>query len=457
MSIDLLPPQTGVKTRADVPAGLIAPLIEPWIPEALDRDLRLYQPPQRHWNLLSPLRMLRFELFYAMAPETTFRDSFREVWQSWLQSGCVCESLPSRSALTQARARLPEWALRVLFNHTVAVAQQTRRGTQWADHRVLTVDGTPMVLSNSNANRTHFGATRHQHGEAYYPQAHAVWVSLLHSRTVIAEHLGSSHEGDERVAPALLAKTVQPGDLVLGDAHYGHYPTLATLTRQQAFYLVRVPGPLHIDEHITARPSPDDVDVRLELTPYIRTKYPNLQMPEHMNLRALHYAIPSRDILNGVEPAWFLTNLPRAAYSHAQLSSLPPLRWNHETLNNDIKTRLGLGELSSLGPDGVRSEVLAHLCISNIIRLILWQHRPDHPLLGSFTAARSAMTLANQQLRMAPDQSPHILSAMSRMILDQPLDLRPGRTEPRMIRPSKRIHTVFKTPRPQWHQQRKVG
>lgn len=457
MSIDHSFTQTGIKTPRDLAAGLIFPLIEPWIPEELEQALEARQSPRRHWDLLSPRRMLRFELFYALYPETTFQDSFREVWQTWLEAGGVNGSLPSRSALSQARTRLPDWALRSLFIHTATLAQQTSRGTLWPDHRVLTVDGTPLVLPNSKANRTHFCATHSQHGEAYYPQAHTVWVSLLHSRTVIAEHLGSCREGDETIAPRLLAKTVQPGDLVLGDAHYGHYPTLWTIANHQAFFLMRVPGPLHLDEYITARPTPDDVDVRLKRTSYIRDKYPDLQMPEHLNLRALRCAIPRRNVLNGVEHAWFLTNLDRAAYSHARLASLPALRWNHETLNNDIKTRLGLGEISSLDPCGVRAEVLAHRCLSNIIRLILWQHRPDRPLLGSFTAARSAITVANQQLRMVPHRRTTIISSLSRMILDQPLHQRPGRSEPRMTRPDKRVYRVFKTPRPDWHRQRKVG
>jgi hypothetical protein len=457
MSIDLSLTQTVVKTPRDPAAALIFPVIEPWIPEELDRALEASQPPRRHWDLLSPKRMLRFELFYALSPETTFQDSFRSLWQTWVEAGCVNESLPSRSALSQARSRLPDWALHALFIHTVGLAQQTNRHTPWPDHRLLTADGTPLILPHSKANRTYFGATRSQHGEAYYPQAHAVWVSLLCSRTVLAEHLGSSREGDESIAPNLLAKTVQPGDCVLGDAHYGHFSTLSALAHQQAFYLMRAPGPLHIDEHITAHPAPDDLDVRLERTPYIQKKYPDLQMPEHLDLRALRYPIPSRDLLNGVEQAWFLTNLPRATYSHARLSALPPLRWNHETLNNDIKTRLGLGEISSLDPSGVRAEVLAHLCLSNIIRLILSLHHPDQPLLGSFTAARSAITVANQQLRMAPHRSTSILSAMSRMILDQPLEQRPSRSEPRMLRPGKRIYRVFKTPRADWHRERKVG
>jgi hypothetical protein len=321
----------------------------------------------------------------------------------------------------------------------------------------LAIDGTPLVLPNTTANRTHFGTTRHQHGEAYFPQALSVWVSRLHPQTVLAEYLGTSHEGDASVAPFLLAKVLRAGDLVLGDAHFGHYPTLWATSDKQAFYLVRAPAALHVEKHITQQHTAEDVDLRLESTDYIRQKYAGLPLPEHLDLRALTYAVPARDALNGVEQAWFLTNLPRELHSQADLAKLPPLRWNHETLNNDIKTRLGLGELRSLLPEGAHSEVRAHLCVSNIIRLVLWQLRPTVPLLGSFTAGLSAIEQANQQLRMAPHRRGEILATMSQMILDQPVVPRPRRTEPRMTRPRRRPFPVFKTSRAQWRQQRKAG
>lgn len=457
MSIGFSLRSTEAKTQRDAAAGLVFPVIEPWIPEWLDRALESYQPPPRRCDLLCPLRMLRFELLHATRPEASFRETLREVWQAWSQAGVVHESLPSPSALTQARARLPAWALQALLKHTAAAAEEAGTGSAWPDHRLLSIDGTPLIVPNTPANRTHFGATRHQHGEAYFPQALAVWVSRVHPQTVVAEYLGTSHAGDETVAPVLLPTVVRPGDLVLGDAHFGHYPTLWTVSARQAFYLVREPGPLHIEDHITAQHTAEDVDARLTLTDYIRRRYPLLPLPDHMDLRALRYALPTRDALNAVEQTWFLTNLPRDPYSHARLAALPPLRWNHETLNNDIKTRLGLGDLRSLTPGGAHAEVRAHLCLSNIVRLTLWKLRPEAPLRGSFTAALSAIREANHQLRMAPDHHPLIIATLGRMILDQPLDLRPDRTEPRMTRPRRRPYPIFKTARAEWREQRKVG
>lgn len=457
MSIGLSPHLTEVKTLRDPAAGLIFPVIEPWIDSALDRALDAHQPAPRRCDLLSPLRMLRFELLHASRPNCSFQETFREVWQAWSLAGCVQGSLPSSSALAQARARLPLWALKSLFKHTAALTDRTGHMPCWPHHRLLAIDGTPLALPNNVALREHFGTTRHQNGEAYFPQGLAVWVSHIHTQTVIAEYLGTSREGDESVAPRLLPAVLRPGDLLLGDGHFGHYPTLSAVEAARAFYLVRAPGPLHVQKHILTHHAPGDADVRLDLSAYIHRKHPALKFPGHLFARALCYTIPARDILNGVEKAYFLTNLPRAAYSHADLSPLPALRWNHETLNNDIKSRLGLGELRSLSPDRTHAEVLAHLCLANIIRLTLWQIQPATPLLGSFTAGLSAIRQANPQLRMAPQQRQQITETMCQMMLDQPVIPRPQRSEPRMTRPRRRPYPIFKSARDEWRQKRKVG
>jgi len=457
MSIGLSASGAEVKRPRDPAAGLIFPAIEPWIPASLDDALERYQPAPRRWDILSPLRLLRLALLHASRPHVSLQEILREVWQTWSQAGCVLGAMPSSSALAQARARLPFWALRTLLIHTAAMAGQAGTGAHWPFHRLLSIDGTPLVLPNTPANRTYFGTTRHQHGEAYFPQAVAVWVSQVHPQIVVAEYLGTSHQGDESIAPLLLPTVVRPGDLVLGDAHFGHYATLWTVSIAGAFYLVRAPGPLHLHKHITIRHSPVEAEIRLELSAYVRQKHSGPALPERIELRALNYTIPSRDIPNGAEQAWFLTNLPRESFSYAALAALPPLRWNHETLNNDLKSRLGLGELRSLSPDGAHSEVLAHLCLANIVRLILWQLRPETPLRGSFTAALSALRQANQQLRMAPQRHSQIIATMCQMILDQPLTPRPQRTEPRMTRPRRRPYPIFKTTRTEWRRKRKVG
>ena len=455
MSIGRFPTFTEVQNRNDPLTALIFPLIDPFIPALLDNTLQRQQPLPRHFNLLTPSRMLRFQLLQATRPEISFQEVLREVWHSWRMAGLVDAGIPSSSALAQARSRLPVWPGTMLLKHTASLADLFALHPHWPHHRLLSIDGTYLCLPRDPQLLAHFGTTRNQYGDTYFPQALGVWVTLVQRQIVLAERLGVAKDTDETIAPHLLSKVVRPNDLILGDAHFGHYPTLSVIHSSKAFFLMR--SPTHLTKKLDLLPKFDEIHLPLELSPDMSLKYSTLSLPPRIDVRALKYTIPSRDNLNGTEEAYFLTNLPAKEFTHAQLASIPPLRWNHETLNNDVKSRLGLGHIRSLSPDGVYHEILAHLCVSNVIRLYLAQSYPEALDMGSFTAAATAIRQSNQQLRIFPDRKQQIFDLLYEMILDQPVPHRPQRTEPRRLRPRRRPFDTFTTPRSDWREKRKAG
>lgn len=455
-SIDVLAAASEV-LRPDPLSALIFPAIEHWIPPTVDAALARLHCGDWRYDVLTPRRMLRFELLQACQPDMTFQETLREVWQAWRTVDPLPSSMPSSGSLSEARGRLPVWALEALFKHTAMLTNNAQPPSAWAGHRLLALDGCLTPVPNSPGNRAYFGTTRSQHGEAYYPQVLAVWISLLSNGAVLAERAEPCSVGEETIAPRLVPQALHPGDVLLGDGRIGTYALLSQVFRASAFFLTRAPGPLDVCRHVTRRWTADDTDICLKRTAYVSGRHADLRLPEQLELRAVSFDIPSRDILNGIEHADFLTNLPRDLFSTAVLARMARLRWGHETVNNDIKTRLGLGEIRSQNPAGVRREILAHLCISNLMHLELCLARPLIPLAGSFTAARSALYQANQQLRSPACLHEKVRAVLQEMILQQPLDVRNDRTEPRMIRPRKRTHRVFKTARAQWRNERKAG
>ena len=448
-------PLTLAQSQIDAATHSICPILDPWIPAELDRYLSGVRCGDWYGSVLTPNRVLRLLLLQATGPGTTFAQVVRQVWQTWRLLNFPETRMPTRGALAHARGRFPECALEMLFKSTVqAAAALPEPQTGWPG-RLLCADGTPLLVPRSDSNLAHFNATRHQFGQAYWPRGLAVWLSRVSLHLIVGEYLGTSNEGDESVAPYLLGKHLQPGDLVLGDAHFGNYQTLATCGARSAYYLMRAPGALHVADHITRYYTPCDANLVLRRTAYIASRYSDLALPETLSLRTLLFEIPSHDSLNGYERAYFLTNLERERFSWEQLNVWALMRWRQETLNNDVKTFLDLGLIRSESPSGVRQEVLAHLCVSNIVHMILQRVFPDRPELGSFTAARDALVQANEQLRVLPTAREEVEECLDQTIRDQPLEFRPGRTEPRMKRPDRRICPIFKTSRAAWHQLRK--
>ena len=445
------------KALRDPVAALIFPAIEPAIPEALEDALDHHRPGAWDHHVLTAPRIFRLELLQASQPHQTFQETLREVWQAWRHAGLVGGPIPSSSALAQARARQPTWPLEAFFRHTAAASHRWPRHPLCPEHRLRAIDGVPLLLPRTPPNLAHFGTTRSQHGDAYYPQAVAVWASQVPGFVVTAQYLGRACESDQSVAPDMLNRLVEPGDLVLGDGHFGTYPCIAVIQRRQAFHLLRASGTFIPEKHRIGPGDPEDADLVVIPTPYIRCYYRKMALPKALPLRAVTLEIPARDDLNHTQCAVFLTNLPRDVFPRQRLTTLTPLRWGEETLHNDIKTRLGLGEIRSGDPAGVRREILAHLCLSNLLRLFLATANPFAPWEGSFTAARSALAQANHQLRWQPQHRNLILHVLAEMIRSQPLDVRPDRTEPRRKRPDRRPYPVFKTPRAEWRRARKAG
>jgi hypothetical protein len=171
--------------------------------------------------------------------------------------------------------------------------------------------------------------------------------------------------------------------------------------------------------------------------------------------RALSFVIPAKDSDNGSERADFLTNLPVTEFPALLLARLVSMRWNHETINNDIKTRLGLSSLSSEHVAGVEREIFAHLSVNNAVRLALHATCPQNASGASFIAAAQALAEANAELRAITLSRKAIWNAFYWSLNQHSLDIRPGRTEPRKRRPYKTAFPIFKEPRAQWRAQRK--
>jgi hypothetical protein len=296
-----------------------------------------------------------------------------------------------------------------------------------------------------------------QHGSGYYPQAFATWIAQLSSGLFIAQHLGATDQSDATVGPQLLPRILRPHDLVLGDANWGGYPVLAVIQRAEAFHLCRAPGALQVLDHVHSQSSAQDLDLVLSPAPKTQARWRalGLELPQQLPTRAVQLELPAGDPLNGRVQAFCLTNLPRASFPQPRLQHLAALRWNQETLHGDVKTRLGLGQIRSTTPEGVRQEVLAHLCVHNLLRHLMRQALPHAPWCASLVAALSALRQANQQLRAQPQAREQILALLRDLIAVQPLAPRPGRSEPRQVRPNRKPYPVFKTPRADWRRQRK--
>jgi hypothetical protein len=440
---------TGVpeaKTHLDRATSLIIPVMEHLIPLELDQALAA----REHGDCVGPLtlqRVLRLELLQPCYPQFSFHALLRQVWQLWAAARLAPGDCPSSAALAKARERLPVWAVEMVFKATVRQALPLFACSPWPGHRLLSIDGTMLSAPRTAENAEYFGMTRSQHGPAYYPQALLVWICGVQQGTVLQQTSGTARQSDQRLGPDALRAFLQAGDLVFGDGHYGHYGALNVVHNAAAYYLMRVPANFKIAPRVVRVLGSNDLAVRLTPSYKIRRHYSHLNLQPELHARALSLMVPAKDADNGIERADFLTNLPQRGFPSELIARLLRIRWDHETINNDIKTRLGLTYLRSEQVAGIQREVFAHLSMNNAIRLALHAAQP----LGntaSFIAAAQALAEANAQLRAVLLDREGIWAAFYLSLTQHPIPVRPRRSEPRKRRPYKTTgFPIFKRPR----------
>lgn len=279
----------------------------------------------------------------------------------WLLGESESIVLAGRSGISQARSRLGSEPVRQLHDDCVGpVATAGTRGAWYGGWRLVSIDGSTLDLSDTDANDAEFGRPRCGQGDGPYPQLR--FVSLVESGTHV---LFASQIGGYRTSEAELAHRavleLRPGMLCLADRNFYGFPLWSKAVATGADLLWRM----------KKTPFLPCIE-RLEDGSYLSKVYPSdkhrARDADGMLVRVIEYAL---DNVPDSEPSYRLltTILDPQAASALELAALYHERWEIETALDELKTHLR-GErvvLRSKTPDLVRQEfyglMMAHFAI----------------------------------------------------------------------------------------------
>jgi hypothetical protein len=107
----------------------------------------------------------------------------------------------AKSAVSQARQRLPEEPLAYLFETTAAEwATRSAEAHRWRGLTLYGMDGTTMRVPDSPENRLAFGGQRGRNGESGYPQVRLVALMALRSHVLAAVRFSAYSTGETTLA-----------------------------------------------------------------------------------------------------------------------------------------------------------------------------------------------------------------------------------------------------------------
>lgn len=355
---------------------------------------------QRH--RLLPARMV---VYYVLAMSLFSSASYEEVMRSltealeWASGWRSKWTVPSKSAIFQARARLGPQPLVTLFERACRpLATVDTPGGFYRSWRLVSIDGTTLDVADTPANDEAFGRPGNSRGDrSAYPQLRLVALAECGTHAITAVAVGSYGSGETTLAKEMVAAAaLGPGMLVLADRGFTAFPlwTSASATGADLLWRAKTNAVLPVLERFP------DGSFRSEIvaTPDKRTRA-NVRP-----VRVVQYTVSDPGRPQGAATTYRLltTIMDPAAAPADELAALYAQRWEIETTLDELKVhqRGPRVVLRSKTPDGVRQEVYGYLCVHYAIRALMHttaDHHDIDPDRVSFTrslnaARRSART-----------------------------------------------------------------
>ena len=168
-------------------------------------------------------------VYYVLALNLFFGEAYEEVMRqlvnglrflgNWRHDWTV----PSPSALSQARTRLGEAPLRLLFERiAVPMARAGTRGAWFRGLRVMAVDGLVFDVPDTADNDEAFGRGGNDQAKGPFPQVRLVAVAECGTHALVDAALGPVATGEQTLAAQLISR-LTPGMLVLADRNFYSY------------------------------------------------------------------------------------------------------------------------------------------------------------------------------------------------------------------------------------------
>ena len=312
-------------------------------------------------------------------------------------------TLPSKSAIFQARARLGPEPLEALFKKVaVPLAKEGTPGAWLGGRRVVAIDGTCLDVADAPENAAFFGRPGVMKGEqAAFPQARVVALAECGTHAIFDAVVGAYTTPENTMAGDLLDR-LTPGMLLLADRGFCGFPLWSRAVSTGADLLWRAMAnmkPRYIETLV-------DGSWLAELRPSGNAG----RKAEPLTIRVLDYRID--DGRHNEEPyRLFTTILDPTDVSGTDLAAAYTQRWEIESAFDELKThqRGPRTVLRSKSSDLVLQEIWGHLCCHYAIRTLMWEAADTAGVDPDRVSFVTALRIARRSISVARDFSPSAL------------------------------------------------
>lgn len=402
--------------------------------------------PEHRERLFPPTETLSMFLAQALNPDRSCQNIVNDTAVKRLTHG-----LPQCSTKTggycKARQRLPLDMISKIVRHTgCLIAAQAPKTWHWYGRRVRLVDGTTVILPDTQANQAAYPQQNGQKPGLGFPICRIVGVTCLSSGAVLNAAMGDfkgKGSGEQALLRTLL-DTFESGDVMLGDAFYGTYFLLAELQSRSVDALFEQHGARKRSTDFSLGKKLGSRDHLITLTkpkicPPWMTAEQYTSAPNTLIIRELE--VGGRVLVTTLTCS---STIPKDA-----LKDLYKRRWQVELDIRNIKTTLGMETLSCKTPQMGEKEMWVYLLAYNLIRLIMAQSALMADVLPRTLSFKHSLQLW-LVWSGTPNQSDNQsnITRLLALVAEQSIGNRPGRIEPRAIKRRPKAYPLLTKTRP---------
>jgi hypothetical protein len=376
------------------------------------------------------------------------------------------DQLPSAdpSAFAQARQRVPEAVFHACLQDVSQQAQAMARTDEglWRGSRVILIDGACVSMPDTPELQKAFPQPPGQSVGCGFPIARLVALFDWHSGVVLDHRIGSQHQGEATLFRQMLDH-LGPGTVALADRYFCSYVDIARIMQRGGDVVFRLHQRRSCDFRRGCRLPTTDEECLVTwhrphkwLASFGISPQEFEQLPEQMTLRMVR---TSRTIkgFRSRKIVIITTILDPQDASADELLALYRDRWMVEVNLRSIKTTLKMEILRGKSVDVVRKEILTHLLLYNLIRLLMWEAasaagRDPHRVSFAGTLHRlHAMAGALLLNRRGWNEHHRILMLLRHWTANDLVPHRPNRFEPRRVKRRPKNYSRLTKPRHHYH------
>lgn len=362
---------------------------------------------------------------------------------------------PTVSAYTQQRSKVLPEAFEFLFH---SFTQENITSTQkFKGYRLVACDGSNLSIANNPSDaetlwiHNQYGDTsNHLHLNAFYDVLNRVYLD--------ATIQTASEYQEQRACVNMMERSSLDKVILIADRGYENYNVMAHAINKGWKFVIRVKdiGSNGIASGLKL-PHKDTFDTDISLTFTQRqtkaTKeagykfMPTCQTFDYLPFKskdtyALNFRI-TRFAISDNSYEMLITNLDRYAFSVEDLKKIYHLRWGIETSFRELKYAIGLTSFHARKVDYIKQEVFARLLLYNYCELITTHvieqtKDKDKTKQVNFTIA---IYICREFLRQKRNLSP---PDVIKLIEKHILPVRPGRKDPRKVKPQATVSFLYR-------------